>query len=218
MIDHILFDLDGTLTDPAEGITGAVAYSLQKMGITPPPRKELECFIGPPLDEAYGSKFGLAGPELEQAVVYFREYFAPKGIWENELYPGIPEMLGTLKDKGFTLYVATSKPAQFATQILRHFHIDGFFTDVQGSPLTHHGLPKAEIIRMVLSGTDIAPHAAVMVGDRKHDVLGAQQTGLSSVGVLYGYGSLEELQNAAADHIASDVPALQTILLQMKGA
>jgi phosphoglycolate phosphatase len=214
MSRHILFDLDGTLTDPAEGITGAVAFALQKMGVEPPPRKNLECFIGPPLDEAFGGKYGFEGQQLDDAVVYFREYFSTRGIWENEVYPGMPEFLQALKEEGALLYVATSKPTQFARQILEHFKLDGYFEDVEGSPLTHHGMPKAEVIREVLRRNPAIGEGAVMVGDRKHDVIGAKKAGLRSVGVLYGYGSREELEAAGADKIADDVQALRQLLLR----
>lgn len=212
-MQHILFDLDGTLTDPAEGITGSVAHALAAMGHPVPPRKELERFIGPPLDEAFGDFYGFTTAQVDEAVVLFREYFSDRGILENELYPGIPQLLESLIARGKTLHVATSKPTAFAQQVLARFDLARYFTIVEGSPLTHNGLPKAEVIRAVLAAGKIEPEDAVMVGDRRHDIAGAKQTGLAaSVGVLYGYGSRQEFAAAGADHVAESVEHLGEVL------
>lgn len=214
MIEHILFDLDGTLTDPADGITGSVAYALKHLGHPPAPRKELERFIGPPLDEAFGGFYGFDAKKIEKAVELFREYFSETGIWENEVFLGIPEMLAALRGQGKTLHIATSKPTVFAKQILARFNLAEFFTIVEGSPLTHNGLPKGQVVEAVLKAGGISPKNSIMVGDRRHDVAGAHQNHLPAVGVLFGYGSREELQAAGADYIAESVPALQSLLLK----
>lgn len=212
MRDYILFDLDGTLTDPGEGITCSVQHALVKLGITPPPRKELEMFISPPLDEAFRERFGLSAPQIEEAIFYFREYFKEEGIWQNLLFPGMPEFLTELKQNGKTLFVATTKPEVFAHEVLNRFELAPFFNDVVGSPLNDSGLPKAEIVQKVLQNNRLAPSAAVMVGDRRHDVIGGLQNGLATVGVLYGYGSRQEFEQAGADYIAEDLDELLEIL------
>ena len=215
MIDHVLFDLDGTLTDPADGITASAAYAFTALGHTPPPRAELEGFIGPPLDEMFGGAYGYPPDKITLAVRCFREYFSTRGIFENKLYPGIPQMLEALCAQGKTLYVATSKPTVFAKKILEHFDISQYFSDVEGSPLEHNGVAKNIIVETVLQRNKISPSTAVMVGDRRHDIAGGQANSLITVGFLPGYSSPNELEQAGATHIASDVPSLQKILLSL---
>lgn len=215
LMQHILFDLDGTLTDPAEGITGAVAYALQNLGHTPPPRKELEQFIGPPLSEAFGDFYNFSPEKTEEAIVLFREYFTRQGIHENEIFPGIPQLLQGLVARGKTLHVATTKPTFFAHQVLQAFDIAPYFTTVEGSPLEHAGLEKALVVQAVLNQQGIPPEDAVMIGDRRHDVIGARKNNVRSIGVLYGYGSLQEMQEAAPDYLAGTVEDLGALLLQI---
>ncbi len=210
---HILFDLDGTLTDPAEGITGSVRYALEQMGRPVPQRAVLERFIGPPLDEAFPELCGLLPDETARAITLFREYFTRQGINENELYPGMGSLLRELCEAGRKLYVATSKPGDFAHIILNTFGIAQYFTLVRGSALTHAGHPKAQVVAEVLADARIAPAEAVMVGDRCHDVAGAHACGLPCVGVRFGYAAEGELEAAGADYIANDLPDLRRILL-----
>lgn len=212
MKQYLMFDLDGTLTDPMVGITSSVKYALSKFGIEVRYLKELTPFIGPPLVDSFQEFYGMSREDADRAVEYYREYFAPKGIFENEIYEGIPEMLSDLSERGFTLLLATSKPAVFAEQILKHFGIDEYFSYVGGSELDGRRSTKTEVIEYVLSACKIKPEEAIMVGDRKHDVEGAKNCGVESVGVLYGYGGVEELEKAGADHLAGSVAELRDFL------
>ena len=214
MKPHILFDLDGTLTDPVEGITNSGRYALKMLGRPPLSQKELESFIGPPLNENFLAFFpDMPESEVEQAITLFREYFSEKGFWENEIYPGIAQLLATLCQNGASLHLATSKPLLFAQRVLDRFSLAQYFSIVEGSPMAHGGLQKADVIAAVLAQGGFSPADAVMVGDRKHDVLGAKQHAIATVGVLFGYGSREELVTADADCLAADMAELENILL-----
>lgn len=206
---YIFFDLDGTLTDPMLGITSSVQYALSKFGISVRYLKELIPFIGPPLKESFQRFYGFSDEQADEAVAYYREYFSPKGIYENEIYAGIPELLEDLTDAGFELAVATSKPGVYAERILKHFGIDEYFSLVVGSELDGTRVQKAEVIQHVLDVYGIAGKDAVMVGDREHDIKGAAACGVTSIGVLYGYGSRTELMEAGADHIVTTVKELR---------
>lgn len=212
MKQYLLFDLDGTLTDPMVGITSSVQYALEKFGIHVRYLKELIPFIGPPLADSFQEFYGFSQEDAKKAVEYYREYYAPKGIFENEVYPGIQEMLMHLVDAGFTLIVATSKPTVFAKQVLEHFGIADYFSFIGGSELDGSRNTKAEVIAYVLKTCGIKPQEAIMIGDRKHDVEGAKACKLESAGVLYGYGTKEELSKAGADHIVKNVTELEYYL------
>ena len=213
--DTILFDLDGTLTDPAEGITNSVIYALKKMGITPPSKKELLKFIGPPLDESFKKYFGLSKSQALKAVDIYREYFAPKGLFENDIFDGVYEMLSELKKSGKRLVLATSKPIVFADKILKHFDIYDFFDLTVGSNLDGSLTDKSEVIKTALEKLNAAnKENIVMVGDRLHDVIGGKKNGLFTVGVTFGYGSENELKNAGADKIVQSVNELKNFLLE----
>ena len=210
----ILFDLDGTLTDPFEGITNSVAYALKKMGITPPKNSELKKFIGPPLAESFEKFYGFSKEESYKAVDIYREYFAPKGIFENTIFKGIPEMLASLKNAEKRLALATSKPTVFAEKILKHFNIDKYFDVVVGSNLDGSMTDKAEVVAAALKGLGaVEPSTTVMVGDRSHDIIGGIKNGICTVGVTFGYGTKEELEQFHADYIADSVDELKNILL-----
>ncbi|MDT3427406.1 phosphoglycolate phosphatase [Paenibacillus forsythiae] len=191
---HILFDLDGTLTDPKLGITKSVQYALAKFGIAENNLDRLEPFIGPPLAHSFREFYGFSEEQAWQAVQYYREYFADKGIFENELYPGIPGLLDMLTRRQAVLIVATSKPLVFAEKILKHFKLEHFFHAVVGSGLDGTLSDKSEIIRNILEKENLEPARTVMIGDRKHDIIGAHNNGISSIGVLYGYGSAAEME------------------------
>lgn len=209
----ILFDLDGTLTDPGIGITNSVAYALKKFGIPVPERELLYPFIGPPLADSFRTYFGLSAQEAEQAIAWYREYFQDHGLFENAVYPGIPALLKSLKQDGRHLIVATSKPEVFARRILEHFDLIAFFDLVAGSLLDNTRTRKDEVIAWALAHTlPQARQAAVMVGDRLHDIEGARKNGLDSIGVLFGYGSREELTAAGASAIAETVDDLGRLL------
>lgn len=210
----ILFDLDGTLTDPKLGITKSVAYALDKMGIESPNLDELVKFIGPPLMVSFKEYYGMSDLETDTAIEYFREYFKINGMFENEVYDGIIELLEELKNRGKILYVATSKPTVFATTIMEHFHIDRYFDGIVGSNLDGTRANKWEVISEVMSIEPmITPENAIMIGDRKHDIIGAIKQGLDSIGVLYGYGCYEELNEAGASYIVKNVEELKSLLL-----
>lgn len=212
--DTILFDLDGTLTDPAEGITNSVIYALKKMGIAPPERKELLKFIGPPLAQSFEKYFNLSYEQSLRAVDIYREYFAPKGLFENTLFDGVPEMLKSLKKDGKKIVLATSKPTVFANKILKHFNLYDFFNLTVGSNLDGSLTNKAEVITVALERLgNIKKDRAVMVGDRSHDIVGGIKNGLFTVGVTFGYGSEEELKAAGASHIVNSVKELTEFLI-----
>ncbi len=214
---YILFDLDGTLTDPKEGITKSVAYALSAFGIEVENLDDLIKFIGPPLRDSFKEFYGFSEDEAERAVVKYREYFSVKGLYENGIFPDIKELLEQLKSKEKILIIATSKPTVFATKILEHFEILEYFTFVAGSEIDGSRVDKAEVIAYALSQNDIRDLSRViMIGDRKHDIIGAQKVGVESIGVLYGYGDIDELTNARADHIVSTVEELRELLDTLK--
>lgn len=210
----MLFDLDGTLTDPMIGITRSVQYALRSYGIEEPDLNRLCPFIGPPLKDSFIKFYGFPEEQAREAIDRYREYFAVTGLFENKEYPGIHEMLGELKRQGAVLLVATSKPEVFARQILKHFHMDTYFDFIGGADMEETRVRKGEVIRYVLEESGITDVSrAVMIGDREHDILGARENGMDSIGVLYGYGNLEEHQEAGADAVAATVGELAEMLL-----
>ena len=212
---YILFDLDGTLTDPAEGITKSVQYALKHFGIEEDDLEKLQPFIGPPLMESFMDFYGFSEEQAREAVTYYREYFRPQGIFENEVYKGIPELLEKLTDAGKTLILATSKPVVFAEQILEHFDLRQYFEVIGGSDIEQTRAKKTEILQYILEECQLVDLTElVMVGDRKHDIIGAKQFGIDTVGVLYGYGSEEELKEAGADVLVDSVRELGEYLLE----
>ncbi|MUT66268.1 HAD family hydrolase [Paenibacillus sp. NEAU-GSW1] len=210
----ILFDLDGTLTDPKLGITSAVKFALEKFGIPVNSLDELEPFIGPPLQDTFKELHGFSEDEAKQAISHYREYFADRGMYENEIYPGIAELLGELKERGSVLCVATSKPTYFAEKIADYFKITSYFDFIGGSNLDGTRTDKAEVIRHVLDTANLDASNAIMIGDRKHDIIGANKNSIPSIGVGYGYGSDEELTLAEPSHRAETVEDLRQLLLQ----
>lgn len=214
MYDHILFDLDGTLTDPGEGITNSVAYALEKWHIQEPDRTKLYRFIGPPLDESFMKYYGFSWAQAQRAVEYYREYFQDRGIFENEVYEGIEELLQKLKAAGKQIILATSKPEEYAKRILIHFGLNRYFDFVAGATMDGKRQKKADVIFYALANCGITDLArVVMIGDREHDVLGARQAGVDSIGVLYGYGDRQELEAAGATCIADTVAGILPLLL-----
>ena len=210
---YLLFDLDGTLTNPGLGITNSVRYALEKFGITPASREELYPYIGPPLTDSFQKYHGLSPEQAKQALGYYREYFSDRGIFENEPYPGVESFLERLRQEGYTLMVATSKPEEFTHTILRHFRLDGYFDFVCGNTLDESRPTKAEVIACIREQHPaIGPDNALMIGDRRYDVEGAHACGLPAVGVLYGYGSRQELEDAGAEALVQDLPGLREII------
>ncbi len=212
---NILFDLDGTLTDPFIGICSSVKYSLNKVGIEVESLEVLKPFIGPPLLNSFKEFYGMNDEEANKAIERFREYFSKTGIFENELYEGMDTCLETLKNNGFNLYICTSKPEVFAKEIVKHFHIDKYFDGIYGSTLENTRTLKSEVIQYCLDEANIDASACIMVGDRKHDVIGAHAHHIPCVGVLYGYGSQEEFEACDCDYIVLDREELTEKLLSM---
>jgi phosphoglycolate phosphatase len=199
---NLFFDLDGTLTDPAEGIVRCIQYSLATLQISCPPDEELTRYIGPPLRETFISLFNSADPVLiERAIAIFRERFSTVGLFENIPYSEVPTMLQQLNSGSYRLFVATSKPQVFAQRILQHFGLADHFEEICGNDLEGNLDDKAELLRQLLVNRSLDPTETVMVGDRKHDVIAAKSNGLVSVGVTYGYGSSEELIEAGVDYL-----------------
>lgn len=210
---NLLFDLDGTLTDPGLGITNSVAYALNKFGITVSDRSALFSFIGPPLIESFMRFYSFSREDAERAVVYYREYFSEIGIFENTPYEGIHSTLEQLRSSGKRLFVATSKPEVYARRITDHFSLTPYFEYIAGASFDETRSEKWDVIRYALDTCELRDKSrTVMIGDRKHDMLGAQKTGLDAIGVLWGYGDREELASAGATHIVETQDALTALL------
>lgn len=215
MWNTILFDLDGTLTDSKDGIINSVKNALDYFGIQEK-QEDLLRFVGPPLHESFQEYYGFDQEQITVGIEKFREYFNTKGWLENAPYPGIAELLKELKAAGKTLLVATSKPEEFAVRILEHFGLAQYFDHICGAPMNEQkGAKKSVVIENALSylQTSVWGADAVMVGDRRQDVAGGHETGLPVIGVLYGYGDRQELEDAEADFIVKDVDGLGDLLL-----
>ena len=213
MYDIILFDLDGTLTDPGIGITNSVAHALAHWNIEVADRAELYKFIGPPLSDSFMRYYGFSEEDAIHAIAVYREYFSVKGLYENEVYPGIPELLSALKAAGKTVVLATSKPEKFAVEILRHFGLYDYFDIIAGASMDESRNKKADVIAYAISqmkNPDLS--RMIMIGDREHDILGAKQIGIDSIGVLYGYGDRAEHEKAGATYIAEKVKDILPLL------
>lgn len=204
MYNYLFFDLDGTLTDPGLGITNSVMYALQKFNISVDDRTSLYTFIGPPLRDSFEMFYGFSREQSEIAVQYYREYFKKQGLYENEIYAGISDVLKQLKEEGKTLILATSKPEIFAIKILKYFNLYDYFNFIAGATMNELRNKKTDIIKYALDNYNISEKSSVlMIGDRKQDIIGAKENGLDSLGVLYGYGSYNELNEAGATFVAN---------------
>lgn len=208
---YILFDLDGTLTDPKAGITKSVRYALNYYGIEVNDLDDLLPFIGPPLRDSFQEFYGFDEKKADEAVVKYREYFKTEGIFDNKVYPGIEQCLQTLLEAGKKLYVATSKPEQFAKQIIEHFNLSKYFEFVGGSEFNARE-KKGDVIDYVIKENQIPKDEVIMVGDRKHDLIGAHENQIPCIGVLYGYGTQDELTTYQADYIVETVENLADLL------
>ena len=206
MYDYLFFDLDGTLTDPGMGITNSVAYALKKWNIEAESRESLYRFIGPPLADSFQQYYGFTPEDSLKAVDDYREYFRDKGLYENEVYEGVEDLLKELRARGKKLAVATSKPEVFAVRILKHFGLDGYFDVIAGATMDSSRSKKADVIAWAMECLgEVDLSRSVMIGDREHDVLGAKQVGMDSIGVLFGYGDRAEHEKAGATWIAETV-------------
>lgn len=209
----VLFDLDGTLTDPFEGIARSICYALGQLGYPTPTNAELRSWIGPSLRGSFATIFGADSALTEQAMALYRERYGPTGIYENAVYAGISELLADLASGGSRVCLATGKPQIFAQRILEHFELARYFTFIGGASLDTSRESKADVIGYVLAELPAPARArAVMVGDREHDVFGARQHDLPTIGVAYGYGSRDELLAAGSLAIADTVAQLRALL------
>lgn len=209
MDEHIFFDLDGTLTDPKPGITRCIQYALEKLSAEVPVADDLTWCIGPPLITSFRTLVGEQKAQI--GVDYYRERFADIGLYENSVYAGVHDMLNSLSARQKTLFVASSKPLVFVEKILKHFDLDNYFSGVFGSELDGTRSDKSELLKYALTQTNSTAANTTMIGDRKHDVIGAVNNGIRPIGVLYGYGSAEELTDAGALNLAplpTDLDAL----------
>ncbi len=218
MYRYLLFDLDGTLTDPKEGITRSVQYALRHYGIDEPDTEKLTPFIGPPLIDSFMHYYGFSRTGAMEAIEVFRERFGTVGIFENAVLEGIPELLEDLKQDGRTLAVASSKPEPYVLQILEKFDLARFFTVVTGSTMEETRAGKDEVItetclRLGLTGEGSWRREVLMIGDREHDILGARSCGIDSMGVYIGYAGPGELERAGATMIAHTVEEMRSLLL-----
>jgi len=210
----ILFDLDGTITESGEGIVNSIEYALKALGITDYNRADLFRYLGPPIIETFKNEFGFDDLKDVDAVEKFRKYFRETGIYENKLYDGIELLLKRISESGRKIILATSKAEVFAVRILEYFNIINYFNIIAGSELDGSRIRKGDVIRYALNKAGIIDlNSAVMVGDRKEDIFGANEVGIDSIGVLYGYGSLEELKNAGAVAIVKTVEELGKVLI-----
>ena len=207
---HIFFDLDGTLTDSGEGILNCATLALEYFGIPVPSRQEMRVFVGPPLDQTF-LKFGIPADRVEEAIRVFRSRYLTVGKFENFPYPGIPELLQTLRARGNRLYVATSKPETTAVEVLEHFGLAPFFEKICGATMDSSRITKEQVIDYLFAQIGYQKDA-IMVGDTAFDVTGAAAFGIPTIGVTWGYGSIAEMQEAGATAIAQTTDELLRLL------
>lgn len=212
--EYILFDLDGTITDSGEGITKSVQYALKYFDINVEKLEDLNKFIGPPLKDSFKKFYNFDDDKAELGLKKYREYYAEKGIFENSLYDGVVDVLEDLKKNNKTIILATSKPEVYAKQILEYFKVDKYFTFAAGSDFEETRVKKGEVIKYALEEAKISDLSkVVMVGDREHDIIGAKENNIKSIGVLYGYGDVVELTQARAEYIAKTPKEILNIVL-----
>jgi phosphoglycolate phosphatase len=208
---NILFDLDGTLTDPLLGITNSWKYTLKKLNIEID-ADILKTFIGPPLEKTFSEYFKFDTEDTEIGKKYYREYFSEKGLYENTLYDGIEKLLNELKSGNKVCILATSKPIVFAKKIIKYFNIDSYFKYTVGGNLEGTFVEKEDIIKYVIEEYNLKKPETIMVGDRKYDIIGAKKNGIKSIGVLYGYGSKEELEKEGPEYIINNAKEILEIV------
>ena len=210
MSKAIFFDLDGTLTDSGEGIINCAAFALETLGLDVPDRVTMRCFVGPPLRDTF-MKFGVREDQTEEAIRIYRSRYLPIGKYENKPYPGVIELLERLRAEGHHLYVATSKPESTAMDVMNHFDIAKYFTLICGATMDGSREEKSQVIAYLLSLID-SPSQAIMVGDTAFDVTGAAAHGIPTIGVSWGYGSVEDMERSGAIGIAHTMDELYEML------
>ena len=209
-----IFDLDGTITDSGPGIMNAIRYAVKKRGLPDVPEEVLRSFIGPPLKEQFRSVFGLSDEEGTIMVATYREYYGEKGIFENRVYDGVPEVFQKLQEAGVRILMATSKPEKYAKQIAEHFGFAKYFDFIGGACMDGRRTDKHDVIEYVIDSCKVCRENTVMIGDRRHDMIGASKAGIRSIGALYGYGSRDELEKVGADMIAVTPDDISKLILQ----
>lgn len=212
---YFLMDLDGTLSNPQEGVTKAVAYTLKSYGIIEKDLNILCKFIGPPLTDSFQEYYNFTEQQSKEAILKFREYYTVYGIYENYLYDGIEKLLMNLTLAGGTVILATSKPDTYAKMILDRYCISRYFSFVSGSNMDLTRYKKGDVIEYALESMNIDAKEAIMIGDREHDIIGAKENNMDSIGVLYGFGNSEELKSAGATYISDTVDLLKDLLLTL---
>lgn len=213
-IKNILFDLDGTIIEPAEGIINSVIYALNKLGVKEANKEELKNFIGSPLIDSFANGYKLTATKANQAVSYYREFFSEKGIYQNTVYENITYLLDQLNNKGFCLFVATSKPTVYAKKIISHYKLDNYFKEVVGSNLDNTRKDKTEIIEYVIRKFDLKRNETLMIGDTKYDIIGGKNNLIKTIGVLYGHGNIQELKDTNPDFTVKNCLELLEIIIK----
>lgn len=209
----ILFDLDGTLTESGPGIVNAVEYTLKKYGIDEPDKEKHKRFIGPPLKVSFTKYYGFTEENVDEAIATFRSYYHEKGIYENSAYPGVVDMLEKLSERGYRLAVATSKARPMAEIVIPRYGLDKHLEGIFAAEMDGRFGSKSAVIDHAIEEMGVSDRSKVlMIGDREHDILGAKACGIDSMGILYGYGSREELEAAGADYIVDTVEDIVTAL------
>jgi phosphoglycolate phosphatase len=217
MLTNVFFDLDGTVTDSKEGIIKCMHYALDKLNCSYPTGFEDDSFIGPPLRVTFKKLFNTNDDTLiEKAVALYRERFSTVGLFENKVYPGIPELLSSLHKKSFKLYVVTSKAKIYADRIIDHFHLSPWFNDIYGSELGGRFDNKADLITFILNNRRLRVEETVMIGDKKEDIMAGKANRIRTIGVTYGYGTKGEISDAAPDHICGSPAEIEQTLFTIQ--
>jgi phosphoglycolate phosphatase len=209
---NILFDLDGTITDSSPGIINSYLYSLDKVGLAENDIEHLKSFIGSPLRAYYTQRHNLSTADSDIAVKHFRDHYTETGIFENKVYPGMEDLLNELSSNDHKLFIATSKPLEFAIRVLTHFEVKEYFNSIHGSDMSADNKPKDKLISDAIIMNGLLKNESIMIGDRYHDIKGAKINGISSIAVTYGYGSLDELSKEEPTYFATDTAEIKNIL------
>lgn len=209
---NILFDLDGTITEPKEGIINSILYSIEKLNLSEENPEELTSFIGPPLLDSYKNRYNLNHEDATAAVDCYREYYSDRGLYECSMFPNIPQLISSLKEAGHNLFVATSKPTYFAEKLLEHYRLDHHFTEIVGANMDNTRADKTSIISYILKTHNLNPNNTLMIGDTKFDLIGAKNNNVEVIAVTYGHGNTSELVELEPNHIAANALELASLL------
>lgn len=213
MFRHIMFDLDGTVTDSGEAIMASVRAALSQLGYDNEPEEKLKTFIGPSLYDSFHREYGFEGETAEKAIKTYRDIYEGGKMYEVEIYEGIPELLSDLKEEGYTVYLVTSKPLVFSEKIIERIGLSPCFSHIIAPDLQDHDSDKKRLIEKVVSVYGADKEECVMIGDTKYDILGAVSAGVKSIGVTFGFGKREELIASGADYIADSAEDIRRIII-----